>query len=165
MVRKRKISKKVLFAKTVEVLQPILRLNEWQIKITFRKLNNKTLADCLPRAEYKSMSIRVNTDELKKYNDYDVICTAIHEMIHSLTSDLALWADELCKGDKAKLEITRKYEEALVSSFERIIGDLTIDILQDKLRNEGYPDLDLSFEKLKQASINTRKPKMKRLKG
>jgi hypothetical protein len=150
MIRKRKISKRQLFAKTVEILQPILKLDSWQIKVVYNtKMSKAVLADCQVRPEYKMMNIRVNLEMLKQYNDYDVICTAIHEMVHSITWDLASWADQLCKGDKIKLEITRKYDESLVSAFERIIADLVADILKRRLEEDGYPELDLTFENLK----------------
>lgn len=141
------VSKQVLFEKTVQTLQPILGLSDWQIKLVFVKMSKKMLADCYPSPEYKLLTIRLNLNTIEQYNDLGVIGTAIHEMVHALTWELASWADSLCKKDPVKLNITRKYDEALVSSLERTLGNLVGPLIQEKLRQEGYADLDLTFEK------------------
>lgn len=161
MVEKKRISKKVLFSKTIEILQPLLNLNDWTIVVKYsRAVGTKQLATCEARPEYKQAIIRLYIKNLVNLNDYDVICTAIHEMCHCLAWPIVEWTEDLCKNDKEKLKVTQRLEEGLVTNLEKILGGLTGQILQSKLSEDGYRDLDLVFEKFL-TRFEKQKPKQK----
>jgi len=69
---------------------------------------------------------------------------------------LTEWTERLCKKDPHKLEITRQHDESVVTTFEKILVDMTSAVLQQRLSEEGYMDLDLSFENL---VLKTDKPR------
>jgi hypothetical protein len=145
MAKKKRITKKVLFAKTIEILQPWLKLEDWRIVVKYSR-SMKSSADCETWPEYKQAIIRLNLNTLKSYNDYEIISTAIHELCHCLTWNLATWAEQLCKKDAQKLEHTRMLDESLVTNLEKILATLACDIVQERLAEEGYGNLDLVFE-------------------
>lgn len=144
----KRITKKVLFSKTVEILQSVLQLNDWRIIVSYsRSMKKAELASCQSWPEYKQAKIRLNLTRLKEFNDYEIITTAIHELVHCLTWPLAEWAEQLSKKDVQKLELTRKLDEGLVTNLEKILGSLCKDLLQTELKSQGYCALDLTFEK------------------
>jgi hypothetical protein len=155
MLRKKRITKKLLFAKTVEILQPLLHLDNWRIVVNYSN-RMKDVADCVAWPEYKQACIRINMKRLPEFNDYEIIATAIHEMVHCIIWPLTEWTERLCKKDPHKLEITRQHDESVVTTFEKILVDMTSAVLQQRLSEEGYMDLDLSFENL---VLKTDKPR------
>ena len=147
MITGKRITKKVLFSKTVEILQPILQLDDWRIVVTYSRTMKKTdVASCQSWPEYKQAKIRLNLKRLKEFNDYEIISAAIHEMLHCITWPLAEWAEQLCKKDDQKLELTRKLDEGLVTNLEKVLGQLCKELVQTELKSQGYCDLDLTFE-------------------
>lgn len=144
MARLKRISKKVLFAKTVAFLQPQLNLQDWKILVRY-SYRMKATADCQAWPEYKQAVIRLNLKNVNRFNHYEIIMIAIHEMMHCLVWPLADWAEKLCKKDPIKKEITRQLDEALVTNLEKILTDLTCTSLQSYLNEQGYADLDLIF--------------------
>lgn len=146
MARKKRITKKVLFQKTVEVMQPIMNLSDWKLVVTFSHSKRmRDIANCTALPEYKLAKIRMNYNELARLSHNEIVSTAIHEMIHCILWDLGEWAHRLSKKDPEKTEITRRYEEGSVTSFEKIILPLVTDKLNDILRSQGYYNVDLTF--------------------
>lgn len=144
----KRITKRVLFAKTVQLLQPKLHLNDWKIVLRFaQKMRpNSVVAYCQPLPEYKQAGIRVNLTRLAELNHYEVVATAIHEMLHCVTWSMTEWAELLCRKDKQKLEVTRKLDEAIVTHLERMLTDMALPLLRSELAAEGYRDLDTEFD-------------------
>lgn len=168
MVKLKRITKKVLFAKTVQLLQPKLRLEDWKIVVRFlpKTRPNNIVAYCQPMPEYKSAGIRVNMTRLAELNHYEVVSTAIHEMLHCVTWSMTEWAEQLCRKDKQKLEVTRKLDEGIITHLERMLTDITLPQLQKELTAEGYANLDTAFDSFKVMSVPTvkaakKKPKKK----
>lgn len=143
MPRKRRITKKVLFAKTVEILKPYLNLTEWKIIVKYSS-RMKFAADCDASPEYKEALIRVNTKSLTDLTHYEVMSMAAHEMIHCIVWPLAEYTEDLCKGDAQRLEMTRKLEEGLVTSLEKVMMNVAGELIQGHLTDEGYADVDLT---------------------
>lgn len=146
MVHKKRITKKVLLAKTVEIMQPILQLSDWKIvlKISYSsRMKNTATCEALP--EYKVAVIKINGNELSQLTHNEIVTTVIHEMVHCILWDLGSWAALLSKKDLHKLEITRKYEESTVTTLEKIILNLVADKLNKEIRQIGYNDIDLTF--------------------
>lgn len=146
MPRKKRITKRALFTKSVEILQPIMQLTDWKLVITFTNSQRmKNLADCEASPEYKIAKIRVKLDHLKDLSHSEIVCTAIHEMIHCLLWNLGSWAAILSKKDPHKYEITRQYEESTVTVLEKIFVPLIADELNSQLKTQGYYNIDLTF--------------------
>lgn len=144
MPRKKRITKKVLFVKTIEIIQPLLNLSDWKIIIRFSNRMRDT-ADCEASPEYKEALIRINTKQLKLLQYEEVVATAIHEMMHCVVWSLAEWAEDLCKKDASKLEMTRKLEEGLVTHLEKVMMNTITEYIQDELTDEGYSNVDMVF--------------------
>lgn len=147
MPRKKRITKKVLFRKTVEILQPYLNLKDWRIIIRYSS-RMKNTADCQAAPEYKHAIIRCNTKDLSHLSHYDVVCVAIHEMVHCLLWPLTDWTEDLCKNDAVKLNMTAKIEEGIVTNFEKMLVVMAEDILKAELNELGYSDIELVFTEL-----------------
>jgi hypothetical protein len=146
MPRKKRITKKVLFVKTIEMMQPILRLNDWKIIVKFsysKKMKNTAYCEALP--EYKVAEITMNHSHLAGLTHNEIVCVAIHEMIHCVLWELGAWTSKLSGQNKFKLDVSRKYEETAVTSLEKILLPLVTDKLNQFLKYEGYQDVDLSF--------------------
>jgi hypothetical protein len=148
MEQTKRITKKLLFAKTVEILQPKIGLSDWKIVVKFSN-HMKHAADCEAFPEYKQAVIRANLKTFKKLTHYEVVMTAVHEMTHCIIWPTVAWTEELCDGDAQKLEITRKLEEGLVTDFEKILSDLCSTILQDELTKQGYSDISFATTQLR----------------
>jgi hypothetical protein len=144
MPRKKRITKKVLFTKTVEILQSYLNLKDWRIIIRYSS-RMKNTADCAALPEYKQAVIRCNTKDLSGLTHYDIVSVAIHEMVHCLLWPLTDWTETLCKNDITKLSMTSKIEESIVTNFEKILVVMAETILKQELSNQGYADIDLVF--------------------
>lgn len=142
--RKQRITKKILFAKTVEILQPYLNLRDWRIIVRYSS-RMKNTADCEASPEYKEAIIRCNTKELPKLSHYDVVSVAIHEMVHCLLWPLTDWTESLCKKDESKLNMTSKIEEGIVTNFEKMLVVMAEDILKTELAAQGYSNIELVF--------------------
>jgi hypothetical protein len=148
MQQTKRITKKLLFVKTVEILQPKIGLSEWKIVVKFSN-HMKHAADCEAFPEYKQATIRANLKTFKKLTHYEVIMTAVHEMTHCIVWPIVAWAEELCEGDSQRLEITRKLEEGLVTDFEKILSGLCATILQEELTSQGYSDISFITPQLR----------------
>lgn len=158
MIRKKRISKKVLFSKCVEILQPILGLHDWTIVVRYsHKIKTQEVASCEAYPEYKQAVIRLHIKKLSNFNDYDMIAIAIHEMCHCILWPIVEWTEDLCKHDKEKLKVTQRLEESTVTYLEKMLVPLTESILKTKLSEEGYRDLEIIFEKFK--ALTEKKPK------
>jgi hypothetical protein len=144
-VRKKRITKKVLVTKTIETLQPWLSLSDWKILVKFSS-RMKTAADCEAFPEYKQAVIRFNPEFLTELSYYEVISLAVHEMCHCVVWPFSEWTEGLCRKNAEKLEVTRKLEEGLITNLEKIITDMSIDIIQGALTEENYSTLDLTFK-------------------
>lgn len=146
MARKKRITKKVLLIKTVEIMQPILQLSDWKIVIKFSKSPRmKGTATCEALPEYKVAVIKINTAEIRGLSHSEIVTVVIHEMMHCILWDLGSWAERLSKKDEHKLEITRRYEESAITSLEKIILGLVTERLNREIRGMGYYDIDLTF--------------------
>lgn len=145
MPRKKRITKKVLFAKTVEILQPWMHLSDWKLTVKFSTSKMKFSATCSAHPEYKIASIRMNSAELGRLSHNEIVATAIHEMTHCLLWELGDWAVDLAGKDKHKIEIARRFEEQSVTSMEKVLVPLMAPILNKELARQGYEPLDLSF--------------------
>ena len=108
----------------------------------------KVTADCDASPEYKNATIRMNSKELSSLSNYDIIATAAHELMHCVVWPLGSWADTLSKKDVHKQELSRHFEETVVTSLERIILPLTVDQIRDDLIELGYDAIDVVFEEV-----------------
>lgn len=144
----KRITRRVLFAKTIQILQPKLQLHDWKIVVRFLQKTRPAniVAYCQPMPEYKTAGIRVNLSRLSDLNYYEVVSTAIHEMLHCVTWSMTDWAEQLCKKDKQKLEITRKLDESIITHLERTLTDIMLPLLETELALEGYAHLDTVFD-------------------
>jgi hypothetical protein len=104
----------------------------------------KAAADCDASPEYKEALIRVNTKMLPELTHYEVISVAAHEMVHCIVWPLAEYTEDLCKKDAQRLEMTRKLEEGLVTSLEKVIMNIAGELIQEHLTSEGYLSIDLT---------------------
>jgi len=146
MPRKKRITKKVLFAKTVQIMQPLLGLQDWKLIVRYSTRMRDT-ADCEASPEYKEAVIRINLNDLKGLGYNDIVSTAIHEMMHCIVWPLAGWAETLSRTDR-DMKICEDIEETLVTNLEKIIVPLAADIIQAKLKAQGYLNIDLGFVQL-----------------
>ena len=146
MPRKKRITKKVLFQKTVEIMQPILKLQDWKLIVVFSYSSRmKDTASCEASPEYKLAKIKANMNDISTLKHNEIVAVAIHEMIHCILWELGEWAETLSKKDTDKLELTRKYEEGAVTSFEKILLPIVTDRLNEELYAQGYYGVDLTF--------------------
>jgi len=146
MARKKRITKRVLFAKTVEIMQPLLKLDQWKLTVRFTQRMKDKVADCQALPEYKEAVIRVSLDRLSEFSYYEIVSMAIHECCHCVVWPLGEWAEHLCRGNADKMKATANIEEGVVTSLERIITDLSVDLIQEELSDQGYSNLDLIFK-------------------
>lgn len=146
MPKHKRINKKVLFKKTVEILQPLMGLSDWKMIVSFtRSEKMKWIADCEASPEYKTAKIRVSLNNIKNLTLSEIVATAIHEMSHCIEWELVEFTETLCKKDPIKLELTRKYEEQIATSLERILLPLFTEKLNQALKEQGYCTVDLTF--------------------
>lgn len=149
MPRKKRITKRILFTKTVEIVQPLLKLDDWKLVVKFSYSKTmKTTAHCEALPEYKVAEITINANDISGLSHNEIVAVAIHEMIHCLLWELGTWAHKLSGKNKFKLDVSRKYEEAAVTTFEKVLLPLVSKDLNIKLREMGYNDVDLSFTDL-----------------
>ena len=163
MVKKKRITKKMLFAKTIEILQPRLNLADWKIVVRYSKTMKTAVADCQSLPEYKQATIRLSMKRLPEFSHYEVISTAVHEMMHCIVWPLTEWAEDLCKKDAQKLQVTRRLDESVITSLEKIITDMAGPLVKNSLVDDGYEPIDLSYDTIR--FVNERpavaKPKKK----
>lgn len=146
MARKKRITKKVLFAKTVEIMQPVLGLQDWKLIVRY-STRMKDTADCEASPEYKEAIIRINMNDLKGLGYNDIVATAIHEMLHCVVWPLAAWAENLTKTEQ-QMDICEQQEESLVTNLEKIMVPLASELIQGELKACGYSNIDLEFVQL-----------------
>lgn len=142
MAAQKRITKRVLFAKTIEILQPKLGLGDWKLVVRYSRRMKNTLADCLASPEYKQASIRLNLNKINEYSHYEIIQTAIHEMMHCIVWPLTQWSYDLCKTDKNKIEVTRRMDETIITHLEKSYADVVFATLQTELSVQGYGLID-----------------------
>jgi hypothetical protein len=140
----KRITKKMLFTKAVEIIKTWFKFQDWKISVKFVQ-SMKHTAYCTANPEYKIASIYVNTSHLTALTHNEVVATALHELLHCIVWPLGEWAGRLSNKDKHKLEITRRYEEEVVTNLERIILPLVQTQLNIKLLEEGYTAVNLDF--------------------
>lgn len=140
----KRITKKMLFIKSVEIIKTWFKLQDWKITVKCVKTMKNT-AYCTADPEYKIASIYVNMTHLKGLTHNEVVSTALHELLHCIVWPLGEWAVRLSAKDKHKLEITRRYEEEVVTNLERIILPLIQEQMNQKLLQEGYTAVNLEF--------------------
>jgi hypothetical protein len=144
--RKKRITKKALFQKTIEIIQPILRLSDWKIMVVFSHSQRmKETATCEAAPEYKVAKIRLNSYEMPNLSHEEIVSTAIHEMLHCVLWELGEWGYKLSRKDETKLELSRKYEEAAVTNLEKIFLPLLEETINAELKVHGYYGVDLTF--------------------
>lgn len=147
MPKKKRITKKILFKKSVEVLQPLLNLQDWKLVVRFSS-RMKNAADCEAFPEYKEALIRANTTRFPDLSYNEMVSMAAHEMMHCVVWPLTDWTEILCLGNATKLEMTRKLEEGLVTDLEKLIMNFAVPVILERLKSEGYYAVDLSFKEL-----------------
>lgn len=146
MARKKRITKKVLFAKTIQIMQPVLGLQDWKLIVRY-STRMKDTADCEASPEYKEAIIRINLHDLKGLNYNEIVATAIHEMMHCVVWPLAAWAETLSRTER-DMKICEDTEETLVTNLEKIMVPLASDLIQAELKSCGYSNIDLEFIQL-----------------
>lgn len=159
-VRKKRITKKLLFAKTVEMLQPKLGLKDWKIVVKYSRSMKSSIADCSASPEYKIATIRLSLTRLKQYSHYEVVQTAVHEMMHCIVWPLTEWAYDLCKADKQKAEMTRRIDETIITHLEKTYSELVLPLIQTELATQNYNDIDVIFENIR--VVHDKKPAAKK---
>jgi len=149
MVKKKRITKKVLLTKSIEILQPILNLSDWKLSIIISKSRKmKVTANCQAWPEYKLAKLTFNGTYLNQLSHNEIVAVAVHEMMHCVLWEIGNWAEKLSNQNELKLEITRRYEENAVTSLEKILVPLVETQLNKKLKDFGYNWVDLSFTDL-----------------
>jgi hypothetical protein len=156
----KRINRRQLFIKTIEIVQPLIGLADWKIAIRF-PTTMKSAADCQAYPEYKQAGIRGNLTIFKRLSHYEIVQTAIHEMVHCVLWPLVDWTEELCKKNPQKLAMTRKLEEATVTEFEKMLTKLCIDAIQTELVAQGYEKVSETFANVQVVSVPPKKEKVK----
>jgi hypothetical protein len=156
----KRINRRQLFIKTIEIVQPLIGLADWKIAIRF-PTTMKSAADCQAYPEYKQAGIRGNLTIFKRLSHYEIVQTAIHEMVHCVLWPLVDWTEELCKKNPQKLAMTRKLEEATVTEFEKMLTKLCITELQSQLIELGYAPISTSFAATQVVAMPPRKQRIK----
>lgn len=160
MVTKKRITKKLLFAKTIEILQPKLGLSDWKITVKYSRHMKSSVADCAVSPEYKQATIRLSLHRLQDYPHYEIVQTAVHEMMHCIVWPLTQWTYELCKKDKHKEEITRRTDESVITHLEKTYSTVVFSMIQEELTLQGYKDIDMIFENIR--VVHDKKPAAKK---
>lgn len=149
MATGKNITKRMLFVKCVEIIQPILKLHDWKIAVVFSNSERmKETATCEAHTEYKFAKIVVNAAELSNMTRSEIISIAIHEMSHCVLWDFGEWAMSLTNNDKHKIQYTRKYEESAITKMEHILLPLAGPIVNQQLIELGYSPITLELPKL-----------------
>lgn len=149
MATGKSITKRMLFVKSVETLQPILKLQDWKIAVVFSNSERmKESATCEAHTEYKFAKIIVNQQELKNLTHSEVVSIAIHEMSHCILWEFGEWAMSLADGDKYKTQYTRKYEESTITKLEHILLPLAGSMINQQLVESGYKPIPLNLPTL-----------------
>jgi len=141
---KKRITRKILFIKSVEIIKSWLHLSDWKISVKFVP-SMKYTAYCSARPEYKTASICVNLTNLRGLTHNEIVATAAHELLHCIVWPLGSWATMLAKSDQSKIELTRRYEEEVVTNLERILVSLMHTQFNTILLAEGYSPINLTF--------------------
>lgn len=143
---KKNITKKMLFVKVTQIMQPIMNLGDWKINVKFSKAESmKQTATCQAYPEYKLAHITVNEPILKDLTRAEVVSTVIHEMAHCILWEMGEWAMSLSDGDRQKTRYSRKYEEAAVTRIEHVLFNLAVPIINTSLDNMGYHAIETSL--------------------
>lgn len=140
----KRITKKTLFIKSVEIIKQWFQLQNWKISVKFVS-SMKNTAYCTADPEYKLASIHVNLTHIKTLTHHEVVATALHELLHCIVWPLGEWATRLSSKDKHKIEISRRYEEEVVTNLEQILIPLLREHINNKLIEEGYGAVNLKF--------------------
>lgn len=149
MLRKKRITKKVLLSKSIEILQPILNLDDWKLSVIISRSDKmKMTAHCQAWPEYKLAKLTFNGKYLNYLSHNEIVAVVVHEMIHCVLWEIGNWAEKLSNQNELKLEITRRYEENAVTALEKILIPLVEAHLNKKLKELGYNCVDLTFTDL-----------------
>lgn len=162
MVQPKRITKKVLFAKTIEILQPKLNLQDWLIVVKYSRTMKNALADCKAQPEYRQATIRLSLIHSKNYPYYGIVSAAIHEMMHCIVWPLTQLTEDFSRKDKQKMELIRRCDESVITHLERAFTDTALPFLQEELIKQGYQDI---FPKFENVRLTHEKPKVKKVAG
>lgn len=146
--RKKRITKKVLFAKTIEILKPKLHLDNWCFTVKYSRTMRSAIATCTAEPEYRQATIRFSLSQCVHYSHYEIISTAIHEMLHCAAWPLAQLTQDFSRKDPHKIELTRRAEETVITHLEHAFTEMAFTYLQSELRKQGYADIDDTVEKM-----------------
>ena len=159
MVKPKRITKKVLFAKTIEILQPKLNLQDWLIVVKYSRHMKAALADCRAQPEYRQATIRLSLSNSKNYPYYGIVSAAIHEMLHCIVWPLTQLTEDFSRKDKHKMELVRRCDESVITHLERAFTDTALPYLQQELLKQGYQDIFPTFENIR---LTNEKPRAKK---
>lgn len=162
MAKPKNITKKLLFAKTVEILQPKLNLSDWKIVVKYSRTMKTSVADCQSLPEYKQATIRLSLSRLPEFSHYEIISTAVHEMLHCIVWRLTEWTEDLCKKDVQKLQVTRRLDEGVITHLEKVVTDMAAPLVQAQLFAEGYGNIDLLYNSVRHIHDKPVKPRVKK---
>jgi hypothetical protein len=160
VAKTKNITKKLLFAKTIEILQPKLNLSDWRIIVRYSRVMKTAIADCQSLPEYKQATIRLSLLRLPEYSHYEIISTAVHEMLHCIVWRLTEWTEDLCKKDTQKLQVTRRLDEGVITHLEKVITDMVASEVQSELLAEGYGNINLLYNSVRHINGKPAKPKV-----
>lgn len=149
MVRQKRITKKVLFAKTIELLQPKLNLQDWRIVVRYSHRMKTAIADCIAQPEYRQATIRLSLQQSKNYTHYEIVATAIHELMHCIVWPLTQLTHDFSRKDKHKVEQIRRADESVITHLERVFTDMAFPYLQEELTKQGYQNVEAVFENIR----------------
>lgn len=98
---------------------PALRLEHWDITLSFGMLKCGSAAECDAQPEYKQAHIRFNCEKIEWD---DIPRFVVHELMHCHVEALAGIAMLAAKQDRAKIEWVRRTEEELVTTLDQILA-------------------------------------------
>lgn len=101
-----------------ELWIPILRLQNWDISVTFDEKEDLATADSLPRYLRLGLSFNVPRvmSELETRDYFDLEELVVHELCHALTWRMWDLVDQFTNSDKAwKFVTTEIHEEAVTN--------------------------------------------------
>lgn len=107
------MTKKQIIKKTREY-QSLLGLDNWNIKVEFKKNKNKNVnGTCYPDSRYLQALIEYNENSLRNIEDQ----TIIHELVHCITAEIVGYAEANSGGD----EWLDYFNERITSEITHII--------------------------------------------
>jgi hypothetical protein len=98
---------------------PALRLEHWDITLSFGKLKCGSAAECDAQSEYKQAVLRFDCRQIPWD---DIPRFVVHELMHCHVEALGAIAMIAAGKDKAKEEWVRRTEEELVTTLDQILA-------------------------------------------